>query len=141
MKHGGRDEEEAAMDGHPLAAWHRVVRERDAPGIAALLDADAVFHSPVVHAPQRGRALVANYLGAALAVFGNPSFRYVREIVGDRDAALEFEAEIDGILVNGVDLVRWNTGGRIVDFKVMIRPLKAIDAVQRRMAAMLQGSA
>jgi hypothetical protein len=71
-------------------------------------------------------------------VFGNPSFRYVRELVGDHDALLEFETEIDGIHVNGVDLLRWDADGRIVDFKVMIRPLKAIDAVQRRMAAMLQ---
>ena len=128
------------MTDHPVAAWHRLVRERDAGGIAVLLDDDAVFHSPVVHTPQRGRAVVSAYLSAALTVFANPSFRYVREIVGESDAMLEFETQIDGILVNGVDVVRWNAAGRIVDFKVMIRPLQAIDVVQRRMAAMLQGA-
>jgi hypothetical protein len=126
------------MADNPLSTWHRLVREQDAAGIPALLDAEAVFHSPVVHTPQRGRALVAKYLGAALQVFFNPTFRYVREIVGDTDAMLEFETEIDGVLVNGVDIVRWNADGRIVDFKVMLRPLKGIDVVRQKMAALLQ---
>ena len=121
-----------------IAQWHRIVATRDAAGLAALLAEDAVFHSPVVQTPQRGRAIVMAYLGAALQVFGNPSFRYVREIVGDHDAMLEFETTIDGVLVNGVDIVRWGDDGRIVDFKVMIRPLKAIEAVHRAMGAMLQ---
>ena len=121
-----------------LAAWHRIVATRDAAGLAALLHEDAVFHSPVVHTPQRGRAIVLAYLGAALQVFGNPTFRYVREVAGANDAMLEFETTIDGVLVNGVDIVRWDGDGRIVDFKVMIRPLKAIEAVHKAMAAMLQ---
>ena len=78
------------------------------------------------------------YLGAALHVFCNPTFRYVREIVGPSDAMLEFETEIDGILVNGVDIIRWNDAGQIVDFKVMLRPLKAINLIHQKMAAMLQ---
>ena len=98
----------------------------------------SVFHSPVVHSPQRGRKLTAWYLTAALHVLGNPGFRYVREITGASDAMLEFETEIDGVLVNGVDIIRWNESGRIVDFKVMLRPLKAINLIQQRMAAMLQ---
>lgn len=126
------------MSEHPIARWHRVVRERDAAALQDLLDEAAVFHSPVVHTPQRGRALAAGYLAAALQVFGNGAFRYVREIVGERDALLEFETDIDGVQVNGVDLVRWNEAGRIVDFKVMLRPLKAIEAVRTRMAAQLQ---
>ena len=125
------------MQDHPVARWHRIVRERDRAGLEALIDDDAVFFSPVVHTPQRGRALVAGYLSAALQVFGNPSFRYVREIVGEHDAVLEFETTIDGILVNGVDLLRWNAAGRLVEFKVMLRPLKAITLVHERMAAML----
>ncbi len=124
--------------GHPLEIWHRLVRTQDPSGLHALLAEDAVFHSPVVHTPQRGRAVAEKYLGAAFAVFFNPTFRYVREIVGDFDAMLEFETEIDGILVNGIDLITWNGAGRIVAFKVMLRPLKAIDVVHRRMAAMLQ---
>jgi hypothetical protein len=123
---------------HPLETWHRLVRTQDPSGLDALLDDNAVFYSPVVHAPQRGKALVAAYLGAAFAVFFNASFRYVREIVGPSDAMLEFETEIDGIVVNGVDLIKWNDDGRIVEFKVMLRPLKAVNLVHERMAAMLQ---
>ena len=88
--------------------------------------------------PQRGKALTAAYLGAAFHVFFNPNFRYVREIVGPIDAVLEFETEIDGVLVNGVDLIKWNDDGRIVEFKVMLRPLKAVNVIHQRMAAMLQ---
>lgn len=124
--------------GHPVAAWHRIVEARDLEGLKALLDADAVFISPVVHTPQRGRKLAYAYLAAAFQVFFNPHFRYVREIVGGSDAMLEFETEIDGIHVNGVDIIKWNGAGRIVEFKVMLRPLKAIQVVHQRMAAMLQ---
>jgi len=123
---------------HPLEIWHRLVRTQDRSGLHALLAEDAVFHSPVVHTPQRGRPLAEKYLSAAFGVFFNPTFRYVREIVGDSDAMLEFETEIDGILVNGVDLITWNDAGQIVAFKVMLRPLKAINVVHQRMAAMLQ---
>ena len=128
------------MAAHVLETWHRMVRTQDPSGLPALLADDAVFHSPVVHAPQRGRQLTAAYLGAAFRVFFNPTFRYVREIVGPSDAMLEFETEIDGISVNGVDLIRWNDAGQIVDFKVMIRPLKAINLIHQRMAAMLQAT-
>jgi len=123
---------------HPLDTWHRLVRSQDASGLGALLADDAVFHSPVVHAPQAGKKLVARYLGAAFHVFFNPTFRYVREIVGPSDAMLEFETDIDGVHVNGVDLIKWNDAGLIVEFKVMIRPLKAINVIHQRMAAMLQ---
>jgi hypothetical protein len=126
------------MKEHPIAIWHRLVREQDAGGLDTLLDDDAVFFSPVVHAPQRGKRLAAAYLSAAFQVFFNPTFRYVREIVGASDAMLEFETEIDGVLVNGVDIIKWNEAGRVVEFKVMIRPLKAIQLIHQRMAAMLQ---
>jgi hypothetical protein len=123
---------------HPLETWHRLVRTQDAAGLNALLAEDAVFHSPVVHTPQRGRRLAVWYLSAAFQVFFNPSFRYVREIVGESDAVLEFETEIDGVSVNGVDMIKWNDSGQIVEFKVMLRPLKAINLIHQRMAAMLQ---
>ncbi|WP_337878128.1 nuclear transport factor 2 family protein [Caldimonas sp.] len=126
------------MTPHPLDTWHRLVREQDAAGLHALLAEDAVFHSPVVHTPQRGRALAAAYLGAAFQVFGHPSFRYVREIVGPSDAMLEFELELDGLYINGVDILCWNQAGQITDFKVMLRPLKAVHLIHERMAAMLQ---
>ncbi len=124
-----------------LDAWHRIVASRDTSALAELLDADAVFHSPVVHTPQRGRALVMGYLTAAGQVLFNPTFRYAREVHGTHDAVLEFEVEIDGIQVNGVDMIRWNDAGRIVDFKVMVRPLKAIQLIHAKMAAMLQAAA
>lgn len=126
------------MTEHPIQIWHRLVKERNPRGLDALLDENAVFLSPVVHAPQRGRKIAAMYLGAAFEVFFTPKFRYVREIVGDSDAMLEFETEIDGILVNGVDIIKWNEAGSIVEFKVMLRPLKAINLIHQRMAAMLQ---
>jgi hypothetical protein len=128
------------MTNHPLDTWHRLVQNRDASGLNDLLADDVVFHSPVVHTPQHGRKLTAWYLSAAFSVFFNPTFRYVREIVGASDAMLEFETEIDGILVNGVDLIKWNDAGRIVEFKVMLRPLKAINLIHQRMGAMLQSS-
>ncbi|MEO8195486.1 MAG: nuclear transport factor 2 family protein [Thermoanaerobaculia bacterium] len=122
----------------PLAAWHEVVRTRNPRELDALLADEVVFHSPVVHTPQRGKALALDYLQAAVRVFGNESFRYVRELRGERDAMLEFEVEIDGVHVNGVDLMRWNDVGRIVDFKVLLRPLKAVLAIQQKMAVLLQ---
>jgi hypothetical protein len=126
------------MSHQALETWHRLVRTQDRAGLHTLLAEDAVFHSPLMHSPQRGRKLTAMYLDAAFRVFCNPTFRYVREIVGESDAMLEFETEIDGILVNGVDVIRWNDTGQIVDFKVMLRPLKAINLIHQKMAAMLQ---
>ena len=121
-----------------LGIWHDVARNRNVAGLDALLADDAVFHSPVVHTPQVGKKITKLYLGAAFQVFFNESFRYVREIVGPRDAALDFQVEIDGIAVNGIDLIKWNDAGQIVEFKVMIRPLKAINLIHQKMAAMLQ---
>jgi hypothetical protein len=123
---------------HPVARWHTIAWNRDPAGLDALLDDAVVFHSPVVHAPQAGKALTTMYLGAALRVFGNPTFRYVREIVGPADAMLEFETEIDGIVVNGVDILAWNDAGKVTSFKVMLRPLKAINLIHEKMGAMLQ---
>lgn len=123
-----------------LAAWHELVQSRDRSHLGSLLANDVVFYSPVVHAPQAGKPITVRYLSAAFDVFFNESFRYVREIAGPRDAALEFEVEIDGVLVNGVDMLRWDDEGRITEFKVLIRPLKAINLVQRKMAALLEAN-
>jgi len=120
-----------------LETWHRLVRTNDASGLPALIAEDAVFHSPVVHAAQHGRKLAVMYLSAAFKVFFNPSFRYVREIVGPHDAMLEFETQIDGIRVNGVDIIKWNDAGQVVDFKVMIRPLKGINVIHQKMGELL----
>jgi len=128
------------MTTNTIANWHRVVETRDAAGLDTLLAEHAVFHSPVVHTPQVGKAITHRYLTAALGVLFNESFRYVREIVSEHDAALEFVVEIDGISVNGVDMITWDDDGRIVDFKVMLRPLKAINLIHQKMAAMLQAA-
>jgi SnoaL-like domain len=122
---------------NPLSKWHNIVRTRDASGLDGLLADEVVFHSPVVHTPQVGKAITSMYLSAAVRVFGNESFRYVREIVGESDAVLEFETELDGITVNGVDMIKWNDEGKIVEFKVMVRPLKAINLIFQKMGEML----
>jgi hypothetical protein len=126
------------MSKSPVSAWHHLVQSRSSAGLDDLLADDADFLSPIVHAPQRGKAITKAYLTAAFEVFFNDSFRYVREIVSEHDAMLEFEVEIDGILVNGVDLIKWNAVGKIVEFKVMIRPLKAVNLIHERMGAVLQ---
>lgn len=121
-----------------IQLWHSIVEARDAGRLDDILDEQVVFHSPVVHTPQVGRQITKLYLSAAIQVFGNPSFRYVREVIGEQDAVLEFTTEIEGIIVNGVDMIRWNDEGRIIDFKVMVRPLKAINLIHRMMGEMLQ---
>lgn len=126
------------MSSNPIATWHQLVKERNVRGLDALLSEEAVFHSPVVHTPQVGRAITKKYLAAAFHVFFNESFRYVRELTGDRDAVLEFELELDGISVNGVDMIKWNAQGEITEFKVMLRPLKAVNLIHQKMAAMLE---
>ncbi len=126
---------------HPVIdTWHRLVRTGDAAGLRELLAEDAVFHSPVVHTPQRGRKLASWYLAAAFKVFCNETFRYVREVSDGNSAVLEFEVEIEGTVVNGVDMIAWNQDNKIVDFKVMLRPLKAINLIHDKMARMLETS-
>jgi hypothetical protein len=125
------------MSSGPISIWHRLVRERDVQGLDGLLAAGAVFYSPVVHTPQVGKAITKKYLTAAFHVFFNESFRYVRELSDKRDAVLEFEVELDGISINGVDMIRWNDAGKITEFKVMLRPLKAVNLIHQKMAAML----
>lgn len=120
-----------------IAAWHEVVRTHDASRIGPLLADDVVFHSPVVHTPQVGPAITERYLAAALGVLSGPNFAYVREVYGEHDAVLEFTVEVDGIVINGVDLIRWNDANLITDFKVMVRPLKAVTLLHQKMAAQL----
>lgn len=123
---------------NPITAWHQIVEQRDMSGLSDILADDVVFHSPVIHTPQAGKALTIMYLSAAAWLLLNGTFRYVREVVGPHDAVLEFMSEIDGITINGVDLIKWNADGKIVEFKVMIRPLKAIEIIRQKMAEMTQ---
>ena len=125
------------MHSPTIDAWHALMRSGEFAGLDTLLADDVQFHSPVVHTPQRGRKLTTLYLQAAFQVLGGAGFRYVREVIGERDAVLEFVTEIDGIQINGVDMIRWGDDGRIVDFKVMVRPLKAINLLHQKMGEML----
>ena len=124
-----------------LHAWHDLVQSRNTKGLLALLADDVVFYSPVVHTPQAGKAITYKYLSAALHVFFNDTFKYVREVTGPNDAVLEFQVDIDGIAVNGVDMLKWNDAGLITEFKVMLRPLKAVNLIYQKMGAMLQAAA
>ena len=120
-----------------IDTWHQLIEDRNAAGLDDILADDVVFHSPVVHTPQRGKALTKLYLSAAIMVLGGNKFEYVREVIGESDAVLEFTAELDGIIINGVDMVHWNEDGKIDDFKVMIRPLKAVNLLHGLMKQML----
>ena len=122
-----------------IDAWHRLVQHRDMAALETLLADDVVFHSPVVHTPQRGKAITTQYLTGGLQVLLNASFRYERQIIGSHDAMLEFVAEIDSVQINGVDLIHWNDAGQITDFKVMVRPLKAVNMIHEMMGMMLKG--
>ena len=126
------------MPGNPVQDWHKVAQARNPAALADLLADDVVFHSPVVHTPQLGKKITTLYLAAAMRVLGNEAFRYTREVVGERDAVLEFVTELDGITINGVDMIRWNDDGRITDFKVMVRPLKAVNLLHQKMGQMLE---
>jgi hypothetical protein len=124
---------------HPaaVARWHAILSARNAAGLDELLADDVVFHSPVVYTPQVGKRITTMYLTAALHVFGNETFHYVREVVGAYDAVLEFEVTIDGTVVNGVDMLTWNDQQQLTSFKVMLRPLKAVNVIHERMKAAL----
>jgi SnoaL-like domain len=124
-----------------LETWHELVKSHNPAGLDALLHEDVVFHSPVVHTPQQGKQITQMYLTAAFHVLFSDDFSYVREIVGAREAVLEFKTVIDGITLNGVDIITWGDDGRITEFKVMIRPLKAVNLIHQMMAAMLKKSA
>ncbi len=121
-----------------IATWHQLITAGNAAGLDDLIAENAVFHSPIVHSPQVGKAITTMYLSAAFMVFYNETFKYVRELVTENDAVLEFQVEIDGILVNGVDMIRCDDSGKIIDFKVMVRPLKAVNLIHQKMMLMLE---
>ena len=123
-----------------IERWKAIAKARDAAGLDQLLADDVVFMSPIVHTPQRGKAITQKYLAAALAVLGGASFRYGEEWIGATSAVLEFFTVIDGVEINGADFIGWNAAGQIESFKVMVRPLKAIQAIHQAMGARLAGS-
>ena len=120
-----------------VSRWKQVAKTADLVLLDALLADDVVFESPVVHTPQTGRAITTLYLTGALKVLNGPDFRYLNHWYGERSAVLELETKVEGLVVNGIDTISCNADDRINRFKVMIRPLKAINAVHEAMGKLL----
>lgn len=120
-----------------IKTWHQIVKTKDLNLLDELLAEDARLHSPVVHTVQEGKSITKMYLTAAAMTLANESFKYVRETYNDDFAVLEFETELDGIIINGVDMISWNSENKINDFKVMVRPLKAVNKIHQMMGAAL----
>ncbi len=116
--------------------WHRFVAG-DASALADLLADDVVFYSPVVFTPQRGKEISSLSLQGAAQVLGGGDFRYTKQVLAGRDAVLEFETTVDGKHVNGVDIISCDDAGRIVEFRVMLRPLQAVNVVHQKMGELL----
>ncbi len=132
--------------------WHDIMKN---PGsnisekLDELLDNDVVFYSPVVFTPQKGKEVTKLYLAAAGGVFSSDKdkkeskpkeskLRYVKELIQGNSACLEFETEINGIYVNGIDLITWNEDNKITEFKVLVRPLQAVNTLHQMMGEMLE---
>ena len=131
--------------------WYEVMKSNDLDKLDELLAEDVVFYSPVVYTPQKGKDITKMYLMAAGGVFGEETkdevsdskmsqsnFKYIKEIIGEKSALLEFESEMDGIYVNGVDVISWNEEEKITEFKVIVRPLQAVNMLHQKMQAMLE---
>ncbi len=135
-----------------IAKWHQHLRGELPGGLDELLHDDVVFYSPIVYTPQEGKAVTKLYLEAAGQTLpgiestpgpdtpssGAGSFRYTKQVMSGDVAVLEFETSVEGKYVNGVDIIRVDDDGLIVEIRVMIRPLQAINLVHRQMAAMLE---
>jgi hypothetical protein len=120
----------------PVAAWHAIAASRDPAGLADLLADDVVFRSPAVHGDQQGKELTTAYLSAAIVVLG-PSLAYRRQWYAEHNAVLEFEAELDGLQLHGIDMLQWDEEGRLVEFTVMVRPIRGLEKLIELMAAEL----
>ena len=118
--------------------WHEVVESDDLKMLEEIIADNAIFSSPVVFKPMKGKEITMMYLHAAGQSFNMQKFKYTKEIHDDMNSVLEFETYIDDISVNGVDMIEWNEEGKICDFKVMIRPFKAVQKVQEKMIEALE---
>jgi hypothetical protein len=121
----------------PVERWHAYIENHDTDDLWAMLHPDAVFESPVVHTPQRGRDIVFKYLTSAGKVLGGDGFRYVGEWHAPNSLVIEFVNEINGIKIDGIDMITWDEAGLITHFKVMVRPLKAVNLLHQMMGAQL----
>ena len=133
---------------HPIEKWHLLIKSNDPKKFDELLDENCTFYSPVVFTPIKGREMSKMYLMAAGGVFGegptkgerskSKPFKYIKEVIDKNSAVLEFESTIDGIYINGIDLVSWNDEGKITEFKVIVRPLQAVNKLHEQMQDMLE---
>jgi hypothetical protein len=123
-----------------LEKWHLFTTSKDPKYLDELLADDVVFYSPIEHAPQKGKWITTGYLMSAMMILGadKSKFTYVKEVMNTKDAILEFTAEIDGISINGVDMISVNEAGKLNVFKVMIRPLKAVNLIHEKMGEILK---
>ena len=117
--------------------WHEIAASKDTTRLAGIISEDCVFYSPVVHTPQAGKPRTLLYLTGAMNVF-NDSFRYVKELITPEHAVLEFTCTVDGIEINGVDIMTFAEDGRVCEFKVMVRPMKGMQMLHAHMAKMLE---
>jgi hypothetical protein len=121
-----------------LKKWHQAVQQRDAGILDEILADDVVFFSPVVWTGQRGKALTKLYLTAAMHVIGNDDFKYVKEIVSENQACLEFHSKLGDMMINGVDIITCNDKNKIIEFKVMVRPYKGMMVLKEKMFELMQ---
>lgn len=123
----------------PIPQWHQAVAAKDPKALDALLDPKCVFYSPIVFAPQKGKSLTKMYLSAAMRVFeAAGDFHYIKEVEQGNNAILEFNSTIDGVIIDGIDMITWNDEGKITEFKVMLRPFRAIEKMGEKMKAELE---
>ena len=123
---------------NPIEVWHEVVKSGEIVKLDNILDEDCIFYSPVVFSPQKGKEATKKYLTAAAIVFADDSFKYTKELVSSHLACLEFELVLNEININGVDIISWNEEGKITEFKVMIRPIKAVEIIHKYMGEELK---
>ena len=123
---------------NPIIKWHEVVKNRDYNLLESILADDIIFYSPVVYTPQKGKQLALQYLMAASEVFNTSSFKYDKEVIGRSNASLEFSLTLDNTDINGIDLISWDESGKILEFKVFIRPLQGVNMIHKLMQGMLE---
>ncbi|MEE9407587.1 MAG: hypothetical protein V3V28_05880 [Polaribacter sp.] len=121
-----------------LGTWHDFVKNKNYENLSDFLDDDAVFYSPIVFKPIEGKFMVGMYLMAAAEIIGNGNFQYVREVYDTENAMLEFITKINGISVEGIDMIKFTKEGKLKEIKVMIRPLKAVNIVHQKMGEYLE---
>jgi len=138
-----------------IEKWHKYLKGQLPGGLDEILDENVTFYSPVVYTPQEGREITKLYLSAAAGSLGGDpdedaassaaddgagpgSFRYTKQIAAGNQAVLEFESKIDGKYINGVDIIECNDEGKVIEFRVMIRPVQSVNMIHKQMASMLK---